>query len=424
MSANTHRQLLVVPQWHHQSLETTTLPRVPKRWRSSFSQVLIVIVVIVLVASTAHAEQTSSMSGEDLEAAQLHFDWGIHHVENENWREGLGEFDASIAAVPNRSALFNRALCLRNLGLYNESVRAFEEYLTFLGDDVDDGLRGEARAHVEAMQQGSAQVLVRVNVPNATIMVDQHEVGQSPLESPLLLPSGSYQITVTRQGYQTATRPVQLSSGQDTALDIELLQARGSLRFASSIPGAVVWIDGGEAGTTNQQFLLEPGPHHVVVRARRHEPFEQRVDIEPGGQHWIEPSLERRSRRRIPRSLFWALTGMAASSLVTSFILLGPSENAYYQMYSSPNFPSEDYYHSEEYYYYSYRYDMYLYSTITVGIFTTVLALSAFVFSFFTNWRRPRRERRSLRGMYQGIVSSTQPQFSDVYSDLPIQITR
>ena len=209
----------------------------------------------------------------------------------------------------------------------------FREYLAFLGDDGDDETRAEARSYIEAMQQEAAQVAVRVNVPNATIMVDQHEIGQSPLEGPILLPSGSYQLSVTRQGYQTSVTPIEVASGENTAHDVTLSQARGSLRFVSAIPGAVVWIDGGEAGTTNQQFLLEPGPHHVVVRANRYEAFEERVNIEPGGQHWIEPSLQPRSRRRIPRSVFWALTGVAAASLVTSFALLGPSENAYYDIY-------------------------------------------------------------------------------------------
>ena len=131
-------------------------PRAPRQTLGALALAIAAVAACALAAPPARAER--AMGGEDLGAAQLHFDWGIHHVQNERWREALAEFDASIAAVPNRSALFNRALCLQNLGLYSESIRAFEEYLAFLGDGADESARSEALGHIEAMREGSRLV--------------------------------------------------------------------------------------------------------------------------------------------------------------------------------------------------------------------------------------------------------------------------
>lgn len=215
---------------------------------------LCLAVVIAFSSSTAmaQAEQAFSLSTDDLEAAQLRFNLGVQHVEREQWREALAEFEASIAAAPNRSALFNRALCLKYLERYNESLRAFEDYLETLDNETDDARRIEAHDHMVAisLQPDRGSLRLVSNIPDAEVWIDGALAGTA--REQFLLEPGPHDIAVGADRYRTHEQRVDIHLGRQ---QIEVSLSR---RRAQVVPRSVVWLMGGcsAASFATSLFLL------------------------------------------------------------------------------------------------------------------------------------------------------------------------
>jgi len=88
--------------------------------------------------------------------------------------------------------------------------------------------------------------------------------------TPFLLPGlapGQHTITVSKSGFTSDTRPVEIASGNKTSLVVHLLQVMASLAVTSSPAGASVFIDGRDTGkTTPAQVNVDKGQHIVLIR--------------------------------------------------------------------------------------------------------------------------------------------------------------
>ncbi|MGA8428501.1 MAG: PEGA domain-containing protein [Candidatus Sulfotelmatobacter sp.] len=88
--------------------------------------------------------------------------------------------------------------------------------------------------------------------------------------TPFLLPGlvpGQHTITVSKSGYTSDTRPVEIASGNKTSLVVHLVQLMATLAVTSSPAGASVFIDGRDTGkTTPAQVNVDKGQHIVLIR--------------------------------------------------------------------------------------------------------------------------------------------------------------
>jgi eukaryotic-like serine/threonine-protein kinase len=88
--------------------------------------------------------------------------------------------------------------------------------------------------------------------------------------TPFLLPGmapGQHTITVSKSGYTSDTRPVEIASGSKTSLVIHLAQLTATLSVSSSPAGAGIFIDGRDVGKmTPAQVSVDKGQHVVLIR--------------------------------------------------------------------------------------------------------------------------------------------------------------
>ena len=88
--------------------------------------------------------------------------------------------------------------------------------------------------------------------------------------TPFLLPGmapGPHSITVSKTGYTSDTRSVEIASGNKTSLVIHLAQLTATLSVSSNPAGANVFIDGRDTGkTTPAQVSVDKGQHVVLIR--------------------------------------------------------------------------------------------------------------------------------------------------------------
>jgi eukaryotic-like serine/threonine-protein kinase len=81
------------------------------------------------------------------------------------------------------------------------------------------------------------------------------------------LAAGQHSVTVSKPGYSTDTRAVDVASGSKSFVVSHLTQIMATLSVSSTPPGANVYVDGRDTGKlTPAQVSLDKGPHVVLVR--------------------------------------------------------------------------------------------------------------------------------------------------------------
>lgn len=81
------------------------------------------------------------------------------------------------------------------------------------------------------------------------------------------LPPGNYKVVVSKPGYATESRSVQVSAGGRSQIDIRLTATKGFLTVSGTPSGASIVVDGRDSGrVTPAELVLDPGAHAVSVR--------------------------------------------------------------------------------------------------------------------------------------------------------------
>ena len=109
---------------------------------------------------------------------------------------------------------------------------------------------------IESTPQGA-----RVEIDGAS---DPHWV--TPLTVSALQP-GKHSVTVTKTGYSSDARTVDVASGSKSTLVIHLAQLMATLSVKSDPAGSNIYVDGRDTGkTTPAQVSVDKGQHTVLVR--------------------------------------------------------------------------------------------------------------------------------------------------------------
>lgn len=174
-------------------------------------------------SSVARAEnaptESSSVTSAAAEAS-THFRRGIELYEDRDFRAALVEFTRANSIAPNNEVVFNVAQCLFQLGNYAEALATMERYKA-----AASSLKPERAATVESeiadLQGRVATIVVRVNVPDATIAVDELQKPAKP-SKPIRVSVGRRTLTISARGYLTVTRVVELASGDSPRISIQL----------------------------------------------------------------------------------------------------------------------------------------------------------------------------------------------------------
>ena len=310
-------------------------------------------------------------------AARMHFDQGMRLVRRELWEAALTEFDASIAAHPSWVALFNSALCLRNLHRYGRALDALEQLLADHVEAIDPRRRAEAAMLVAEIRGLVTPLVVRVSVDGAAVLVDDELVGASPLARPVLVPSGPHRLEVRREGFMTEHRRVVVVAGRERVEEVALIeQARlGPIRVFSNVEGAAVVIDGDEVGATPYRSVLAEGPHSVEARADGYRSASQGVTIEAGDDP-LDVTLALERRRRLHRAWFWSTASLA----VASALAMGGLGAAVHVLAGRYDPDADDAVERWEQ-----GRDLMIATDVTLGV-ACALAASALVMAFFTDY--------------------------------------
>ena len=81
------------------------------------------------------------------------------------------------------------------------------------------------------------------------------------------LAPGVYQVTLSKAGYASETRSIEVAGGNRASLDVRLTPTRATLSVGGTPTGARILIDGKETGKfTPADLTLDPATHNITVR--------------------------------------------------------------------------------------------------------------------------------------------------------------
>lgn len=183
----------------------------------------IALVVALALALTAPALADESPSEEDKELASARFKKAVELYKSGDVRAALIEFRRAYKLAPTYHLLFNIGQASAELRDYVDAYNSFTQYLRDGGEKISDGRREMVERELERLKGYLARLQLDVSIEQAEITVDGVAVGTSPLSEPLLVSAGRRKIVVTREGYSSWERSVDLAGEDETTIEVKLI---------------------------------------------------------------------------------------------------------------------------------------------------------------------------------------------------------
>ena len=168
-------------------------------------------VLAATIAASLSLLATTAWAGDQAEA-ERHFEAGVALQKLEDFEAAIAAFQASLDLYPTKAALFNLANCLRAVHRYADALDALQRLNREYGDRIDGPMRAAVDRQLEELLNLTAELRLRVEPAGATVRVDGHVVGQSPLPQPIRLSPGPHLVEAMLAGYESAHVTVQLVS--------------------------------------------------------------------------------------------------------------------------------------------------------------------------------------------------------------------
>ena len=114
--------------------------------------------------------------------------------------------------------------------------------------------------------------------------------GRTPLELDVR-PDLQQVVSVTREGYEPATRELAVAAGKSAAVDVELTPILGEVIVRANPQDAQLLVDGEAKGAANQTLRLPATRHTLEIRKSGYAPFRTTVTPRPGLAQSVEATL-------------------------------------------------------------------------------------------------------------------------------------
>ncbi|WP_251980239.1 PEGA domain-containing protein [Salinibacter ruber] len=135
--------------------------------------------------------------------------------------------------------------------------------------------RGESRDVTFDLSRSLGRLTVETTPNSAQLEIEtdpfQYEqIGRTPVRG-FEYEVGTYDLRISREGYQTISEKVTLKPGALTEKVYELERATGTLVVDSDPSGASVYVDGNYEGTTQERVEVAAGRHEVELREKGYQ---------------------------------------------------------------------------------------------------------------------------------------------------------
>ncbi len=172
---------------------------------------------------------------------------------------------------------------MHELLLYKPGYKEWRQPLTVVANQPEEF------ANIQ-LEEADSILSVASSPTGAAVTVDGRFRGTTPL-SVELSKGASYDIRLTKAGYEAANRAIDVDDSKDRSLTIELRPRIGIVTIVSDPPDAELIVDGRRRGNASQELRLTATAHRIEIRKNGFEPFVIEVTPKPGFPQYLEVNL-------------------------------------------------------------------------------------------------------------------------------------
>jgi hypothetical protein len=177
----------------------------------------------------------------------------------------------------------------------------------------------EGQVRPESAPTGTALVLS--DVPGTIVFVNGTRTGTAPVTVANLAP-GTHVVEGKASGFQPVQTTLRVVAGEQSVVKLEPkpIEAEfGRISVRSSVPGAIVYVDGGERGPAPVELdKVALGPHAIIVRQGGFQDFEATCEVRRNEACSVMASLT-------PVSLLRVTSNVANAQVSIDGKLMGPT---------------------------------------------------------------------------------------------------
>lgn len=186
---------------------------------------IILFVCSLFVAGNAHDVEAKPTKKEE---ASQRFQRGVELYDSGDLRAALIEFRRAYKLVPTYQLLYNMAQVAAELKDYVEAYDYYKLYLRKGRDKIDTDRRSEVEGQIEQLEGYLASLRIVVSEDDAEITIDGVVVGISPIAESFKVSAGRRDVVVSRRGFSTWERKLDLAGRDSETIDVELISLRTS----------------------------------------------------------------------------------------------------------------------------------------------------------------------------------------------------
>ena len=146
--------------------------------------------------------------------------------------------------------------------------------------------------------KSDGKVAIKTKPPGVNITIGKRYRGQSPL-SVTLAPGQTYDVLLSKAGYEPITRTIQVRPEQDVSLNLTLKPVVGVIRLQVQPPGGELFLDGKPAGEPSQQLTLTASRHVIEIRKQGYATYKATVTPQPGLSQQLLITLQTTDEARV-----------------------------------------------------------------------------------------------------------------------------
>jgi diacylglycerol kinase family enzyme len=143
-----------------------------------------------------------------------------------------------------------------------------------------------------ALQIKTGTVIIESSPPNASVFLDDKEVGKTPANLKSIVP-GRHNVEVRMEGYEIWSESVDIEAETGKIVTAVLDVKTGSIMIESEPTEAKIFLDGEEAGTTPDTLSpITIGAHAVEIRMDGYEVWSDIANVEPEKESSLKALLQ------------------------------------------------------------------------------------------------------------------------------------
>lgn len=247
---------------------------------------------------------------------------GDEQLETKHYAEALAAYDVAYAIAPNAALLYNRGRALQFLGRFPEALEAIERFAVQAPPELRERVPGlpllldELRARVGTL-------VITTRVEGARVLVDDKQIGITPIAGPVRVTAGRRSIEVFAEGYFPMRREIDLPGTASRTVDFPLVSrdTSGLLVVRSHVATTRVSVDGDVLGTAPVEAGLVAGAHRIAAEREGYDAASTQVVVGAGEKKevWIDPTAR---PALYARWWFWTAIGVVVIGGVVTYVAL------------------------------------------------------------------------------------------------------